>query len=441
MEKQSNLINNEIKESAFIQKIYSTSYYICLTVRLPGITRYIYIGRGGGYEGLWIGNKKPNSFLRKRDKFLEFLRKHLSSCSLDHFEIDLKDRILTLHYQKWGRISKFFFFYNARNLYFVNFYYDKKKERMLLFKSWDSTVSEVQNIDYDIFDEVGRRKLDRETHDKIIIPVEGLLRQEETLALKKSRGGKSKKFLKRKKGKILADLKRIQAISMLEKLVSEEKDFSLLPSKNILFGIKLNFKTKDHYKRRDEVYLKIKKLKKAKKILELRLKDTELNLEDTENKESEGINHLKVINPVWGQKSNKPKKNLSVTKNYHLYDFKNFSLGVGNTAVGNDQLRNEWAKKNDYWFHLEGDKSPHIIIKLKQGVLDQEKINIAGAALIAFSSLNYQEANIIYTQVKNLKGVKGAAGKVIYNKEKHIRLFLEKPWDVYINELHVGGEP
>ena len=44
-------------------------------------------------------------------------------------------------------------------------------------------------------------------------------------------------------------------------------DFSILPMKNMFAGHKLNFKTKEHYTRRDELYTKIKKLKKAQKIL------------------------------------------------------------------------------------------------------------------------------------------------------------------------------
>ena len=68
-------------ESIYIQKLYSSSYFICISLRMRGETKFLYIGRGAGNEGVWLSSLRVESYLRKIDKFLEYLRKHLGSSS------------------------------------------------------------------------------------------------------------------------------------------------------------------------------------------------------------------------------------------------------------------------------------------------------------------------------------------------------------------------
>ena len=89
---------------------------------------------------------------------------------------------------------------------------------------------------------------------------------------------------------------------------------------------------------------------------------------------------------------------------------------------GNDQLRNRWASKEDYWFHLDGLKSTHAILKLERPTLPtQDQLSMAASIVARFSHFIDDWIPIIYTQVKNLKGVSGSPGMVIYKKEKHLR--------------------
>ncbi len=85
--KSVNQYNEKIVKEKFgygqIQKIYSTPHLICFIVRYPGLNRYLYIGRGSNYEGLWEGIIAPPSDIRIKDKYLEYLRKKLLGLQRD----------------------------------------------------------------------------------------------------------------------------------------------------------------------------------------------------------------------------------------------------------------------------------------------------------------------------------------------------------------------
>ena len=86
-------LNMIIGDKAQIQKIYSTSIFFVLSLRIPGQTLYLYCGRGAGYEGIYWSDSPPAPILRKKDKFIEYLRKYLSSCYISRFCCDEKDRV------------------------------------------------------------------------------------------------------------------------------------------------------------------------------------------------------------------------------------------------------------------------------------------------------------------------------------------------------------
>lgn len=394
---------------------------------MTGKTYFLYLGRGHGKEGIWIDDKRPESFLRKRDKFLEYFRKHVSSAQFDKLEMDSKDRIFAINYFKWGHVNKMLLFYNARNLYFAHFYFDPKDQLMKLFKSWNMKTDIMGAvINFSIFDEVGRLYLNKDDLANDVRKIESLLAAEKKLAVAGSVAGKSVRFYKRKKGKILQDLENIKQIDTLKILAEDERALVNLENKSVFNGVKLKFDSTDFYKRRNNIYNKIKKFKKAQNILELRLKDTEKALSG--HSECEKINNLKTIPVVWKNQIDKKIEKNPVDKQYKLVDLDSIVLGIGQTAVGNDQLRTQWANKSDYWFHLDGDKSAHIIVKLREKHLDERIFKIVASALIEFSKFDYQQVNLVYTQVKNLKGVKGAPGKVLFKKEKRIQVNCVGAW-------------
>ncbi len=95
---------------------------------------------------------------------------------------------------------------------------------------------------------------------------------------------------------------------------------------------------------------------------------------------------------------------------------------MGRDARENDFLRSKWAGKNDFWFHLKEGPSSHLVVKVDSASLLTEEAwqEIAGK----LSGRKEGEVDLIYTEVKNLKAVKGAPGKVLYKKEKHRRVYL-----------------
>ena len=425
--------NEDFAKIAQIQKLYSSSQYICMQIREPGKSKYLYFGRGKSYEGFWEGATQIPSPLRKRDQFLEYMRRYLSGSVLTGVDIDVEDRVVRLEYRRFGKRCRFMFFYRGRELYFSNIYYDEKLHYMRTFCSWIKGVIDEELDDFKMFNELGRNDIDKNRNSREKISIDKLLLDEKKRALNLLSSGKSKKFLKRKITNIQGDIDKVNKWPELTTFAENCSDFSKMPMKNTFAGHRLNFKTKEHFTRRDELYTKIKKLKKAQKILALRFSDTEENLKQLPDLSEDYENKLKIIKPIWSVTNDSDTVQVMSEKGYKVIKLEGIHLAVGISAIGNDQVRKEWAKKTDFWFHLEGDKSPHIIIKLDSPVMDLNVFEIVTAAMLHYVGSTATEARLIYTQVKNIKGVKGAAGKVTIKKEKKISVILNKSWNDIIN--------
>ena len=419
-------INNHFSEIGQIQKIYSSATTVDVAIRLPGKTLHLYIGRGAGTEGLWLSDNRIPSVLRKRDKFLEYLRRYLSGCTFQGLELDVLDRCLKLNYGRAGKLCSLVLFYAGRDLYFENFFFDDKSSKMQLFKSWKNHTSiyEDENL-YDQFNEVGRTNIPKDRTIQDIPDVELLLHREYERVEKSQINKKKIQFLNRKMKKIKNDLEKLDKSSDLIALANKEgEDFSAYPAKLKIMGIKFNFYGTTHFQRRDEIFQKAKRFKSNREILQNRLADTQQMLRTNENKK-EYQNNLKCVSPIWKSvKSQAPVIHTNKDQSFYTITIENVDYGVGQSASGNDQLRKSWAKKDDLWFHLESGISSHIIVKLKGRPLDEEVFRNVAILMNKVMNTNNSEFDLIYTQVKNLKGVKGTKGKVIYKKEKHIRIHL-----------------
>ena len=102
-----------------IQKIYSTARYLCLQVRVERKNVCLYLGSGGGFAVLWLSSSIPSSFLRKRDRWLEWCRSHLSSALLLNVTMDPLDRSICLRLQKAGARQDFYVSWIGRDSYFA----------------------------------------------------------------------------------------------------------------------------------------------------------------------------------------------------------------------------------------------------------------------------------------------------------------------------------
>jgi predicted ribosome quality control (RQC) complex YloA/Tae2 family protein len=412
-------------EYAHIQKIYSTAYFIALSVRSPGKTRFLYLGRGNGFEGVWLGDSPPPSSLRRKDNFLEYFRKHLSSCSFLDLELDTADRIIKLTYQKYGKMQSLLLFWKARKLYFLHHFQESPETGFKVLMSWKSKPLPYEEDSSDLFalfDEVGRNPaMARERKSEVIPEISDILAAE--LKLAESQGVSSKPgFLKRKKENIEEDLRKALQWHKLQALLDRNDNIDSVyelkvDDQKIKFEGELN-----PYERRDLVFQKIKKLKRGEKILSERLSDISSKITDKPDRE-ELTSKIPIHKPVWGvEKIEASSKPTTQEDSFKVFDFEGYSVGVGLNAQGNDQLRSRWATKEDFWLHLDGERSSHAIIKLKNiPTVTGDMLNYAATILAHFSHLQQDWIPIIYTQVKNLKGVTGLAGKVIYKKEKHLQ--------------------
>ena len=94
----------------YFQKIYSSSKLVCLSARFRGCTQYLYLGRGHGIEGFWVADKKIPAELRRVDRFLEYLRKYLSSTELVSISQVFSDRCIKMIYRRYGKEKRFHIF-------------------------------------------------------------------------------------------------------------------------------------------------------------------------------------------------------------------------------------------------------------------------------------------------------------------------------------------
>jgi predicted ribosome quality control (RQC) complex YloA/Tae2 family protein len=409
-----------------IQKIYSTAFYVCLTIRARGKTRYLYLGRGAGHEGIWLHDSSPEPQLRKKDNFLEYLRRHLSSCSFKGILIDQHDRIIRLDYQKFGQTQSILWFWKGRKLYFVHYFTTSPDDPHRLLLSWKNRAS-IPNVDirdlYSFFDEVGRTTgMKHDIQSPQNLSMDKLL-AEEMMASTLTTVSSGQAFLRRKRDNILEDLRKARQWEKLQQLLDKKESLDQMyelkvDDQKIRFESELN-----SYERRDLVYQKIKKLKRGERILADRLALVEDELSGKEQKKIPQST-LSIVKPVWGEEK-QPKtlvKEKSTGLEYKVITIHGVQFGVGLNAHGNDQLRNKWASKTDHWIHLDGAPSTHVIVKLAPSeTLNPDLLNVAASIVAHFSHFNGDWVPIIHTQVKNLKGVSGAPGMVIYKKEKHLR--------------------
>lgn len=426
LEKQVKNIRENSLSQGQIQKIYSTAYYISLAIRAPGKTWHIFLGRGSGFEGVWLHDSPPPSILRRRDNFLEYFRSYLSACSFLDLTIDQYDRIVKLDYQKFGQVQSLLLFWKGRKLYFIHYYQDQPEAPFKLLLSWKGKsfipgAELLENL-FDYFDEVGRHKEIKHDFNSKEIPDISKLLQEELNSASLKTLGNGPTFLQRKKVNIEDDLRKAKQWDKLQSIL--DKGDSLDDIYELKIGDhKIKFEGDlNPYERRNVLFQKIKKLKRGESILKERLGTVENQLagkDVTEKKTST----IPMVKPIWGEeKSTQILAPKAAQDEFRVLRMGDYHIGVGLNAQGNDQLRSKWASKDDHWIHLDGHKSTHVIIKMLNNLpLTPDILNIGASIVAHFSHFNDDWIPIIHTQVKNLKGVTGASGMVIYKKEKHLR--------------------
>lgn len=336
----------------------------------------------------------PPSHLRIQDRFLDYVRKYLINAKLSKIFCEKDKMIISFEYRKEGIVNKFYLGWHERHLYFDQQPLDQK---------------------------IGFTMPNESSTTRLSWSLEDYFKSKNFDESKKVVQKKKEKFLQRKIQNIKKDIEKNSKWRIIEsKLDSGELDLS--GNELLVCDEKIKFlNAKNEWQKRDQIYKKIKKLRKGEEILSKRLSESEVE----ELKTKSGIVEFELtkesaIQPCWpGAKKSTIRS--SAKSNTMLIKIENIAGIVGLDSSGNDSIRSG-ANKDHYWFHLESYKGAHCILKTD----DQARLSPVILAAIAsmlrdLSHLAITEIPVIFTQLKNVKGVRGEQGKVIVNKAKHLR--------------------
>lgn len=414
IQQQGQVLSGLLRSPGHVQKIHSTAWYLCLQVRLPGKTFYLYLGRGGGHEGLWTSSLPTPAPLRLRDTWLEWCRKNLSSALLLSIDIDPHDRAFRLNFGRGGEISEFYVLYAGRTTFFA--FYDGNEKKW--FVPWGGAPADG----FDVFNEVGRKLASPPAEvAPPYPPIEDLLKLEAAF-LERHRTPKAKlKSLKTKIEKIEGDLVKIRQWPNLQSWIEQQDPASYENSREVVMQhLKYKFpQGLNGWQKRDWLFGQVKRLKLAEAKQVVRLHEAQEALEKMHSAPQLEESTLRPIKPIWRSVAPDKVEKKVVQDEYDIHSYGDCRIGVGKSAQGNDQLRKTWASGDDWWVHSLHGTSAHAIIKLPQvGLATPEQIKRAAVLIAKRSGSRASQLEVVVTMVKNVRGVPGAAGMVTYKKNK-----------------------
>ena len=410
------------KGFAQIQQVTSSAHILCIQCRVPGRTAYLYLGRGVVNQGFDFGTNKVPAFLRIQDKFLQYARKNWRGMQLNTIGCSTKDRVLSLE----GRMGPYkqtaYFFWRGRDLFFANLRFNDHSGE--LFTSWEGK----RKIDpvlieklgpADIFGELGFGEVEFGQQKSKDFSFSSYLDQFSSDEQSEVRKSKDLKTLTKMK----EELKRFKSLEVLERFKTQDLE-SINSVGEGRFKVRLNGLV-GHYKRREYLFDRLKLWKKSEARLLERIAVLENRLAAKTDKPIVE-KRFKTVQPIWKVEK---KKNDIITQSSHIeFYYGDWRCFLGRTAQENDYIRKEKAKKEDWWLHLEDLKSGHMIIKTQGKTLNPDDLSTLGSALIELCGLDYSDIPLIFTQVKNLKGIKGVPGSVNFKKEKHLKVIFNPSW-------------
>lgn len=408
-----------------LQKIYSSPLLISLTLRGPGKTHYMIIGRGNESQGVAFTDRQISSHHRVQDRFLQFLRHNLKGLVLDWVSSPAPNMILIEGKQKKIKVY-WAFIWKDKKLFFSTC--KKNNESCKVFYSWFAKWDDIKN---------------KETWLNTLAPLQKMNWNEQSVSLlqdEKNNEGelrKREKFLKRKIANIEKDLNSAKSWTVLEEKVLEFQLNPSLLSDLIMVDLghtKLRLPNTTVYKKIDFMFKKVRSYRNAVSFIQGRLDETKKILEEYRGNTSGEIvqNKRKIVQPVWSLNA-RDEITKSVNKSGEYIVLKStiegLSFGMGKSERGNQELRTMWAKSNDLWFHYEDRPSMHLIVKGVEALgLNEASLRAIASLMMEYDSSKPSEARVIYTQVKNLKAIKGKVGAVTYKNIRYFKSVFDSNW-------------
>ncbi len=396
------------------QRVFSSTRYLCVQLYFQNRRCYLFIGRGNGYEGLWLSDTIVPASMRTTDSYVMFFRKHILNKQIK-LMISEDDRIFCIN----SLDLSLNIFYKGREVLL------SLRESDQIFTNWDRSLRIFTGCIFSEFKNINNKKIDREKNSSYQ-SIEQLLEQERNdyKNQKENQQNRYNNKVNKKIKNIASDIKRLRAAVAYKNQFIDQGVVEYLADKDemTLEGFKIRLRGLNPHQKRVKVLEKIKLYEKAIMIQEKRLSEVSLNKKEVKN------NEFNLYNPLKLKCNKKEDLTSTVTRptdlNYTIYPFGEFKIGVGNNSQGNDQLR-KWATKEDIWVHLSDQTSAHMIIKFDQ----TNDANIFQALtecarLYQMKMNNLSIFDLIYTKIKYVRAVKGASGLVRYTHEKILRVKL-----------------
>lgn len=429
-----NQLHHLTKETSFplrVQKLYSTEHFICAECRVPGETKFLYIGRGSHFEGLFVWNERPHSDLRCKDQFLEYLRKNLRGQKVISISQHPHDRLVRL--ELGGTLEPIMgLFWKGPKLVFYHLYKDSNKWSVFYSSGKKESYEYIEREDLinKIEAGLGARLESEHREGKESATYQQYEQFYRETYLKQNLDKRKLKRQKKKIDNVQRDLDKLKVLLSVEKYLEPEREEELTAIGEIkLAGKKIIFGSMNYYQKRGVIFDKLKNYRKNIERQEGLLAQMHASLDDQNLfKQSKSAKLIKVFEkkknqPV--QKSDKTTQN--IYKEYHLDSGEKIYIGLN--ANGNDFIRSKIAAKSDMWVHLENYTSPHAIIRnMQENRPSVDLMQVVGSIIRDHSEHKISEIPLQYTEVKNLKGLKGKPGSVIYKKEKYITVSYHPNW-------------
>jgi predicted ribosome quality control (RQC) complex YloA/Tae2 family protein len=98
---------------------------------------------------------------------------------------------------------------------------------------------------------------------------------------------------------------------------------------------------------------------------------------------------------------------------------------VGKGAKENQILTFSVARGRDYWFHIRDHRGSHVIVVSNKDLSEEILLDAASLALFYSDARNNKRGEVIYTQKKYVRSLKGSPGKVSLAKSSNISIVIE----------------
>lgn len=398
----------------FIQSVRTSPWHLILRLRFDGNTSFLYLPRGGKFKDVLCLDVDLANKFRCNDKLREKVKSYtvnwfLNSIKITEGNIHLelfksgKKQFLNFTYAS-GRIHVGYFYDGEAFLPYRNKSKIKINEELKIFI--DREVKLIRSTDTDNFIP---QLIKVDNYEKYINFNNIFLKEEKRI---------SEKY-KKKIAAIESDLLKLnEALELQLKLANNE--IQIADDTNVINfkSIKLNLKKyTGKYQKINFIFEKCKAYKKAIEIQKNRLEQSR-----AKNISSIDLRKYLIHQAIQSVEDPNVEKNINVGKTMFLPNGEIFR--IGRSIEENIQIRQNWSKKTDFWFHLESISSAHGFLRLNNSILGLEHLDYIGQVFCEVEKR--VEVHLIYTQVKYLRSVKGDRGKVVPTQIKYFKYVSKK---------------